>query len=329
MYIQWKSAIHVLLLFKGTQTVEKALLDSGATENFLDRRTVARLKLPIKQLKDPRWVYNVDGSNNKAGQIMHECQLKLNYGAKELEQRFFVSDLGVDQALLGYPFLREFNPKIDWTKGQLQEAKGVIVQNTHMNTMRWSAAKEVLHIQRDAIKQMGKPKKGEAIYMQRTTFATQWAAKNEKANNEPEIPDEYKRHAIIFSEQAAKRFPPSREENMAIKFISGAPTNIDCKVYPLNRDETNWLITQIGKELDMGYIKPESSPITSPTFLVPKKQPGQYQMVVDYRKVNDITEKDHYTMANAETELDKLKGKKVFTKFDIRAGYNNILIEGD
>jgi hypothetical protein len=114
---------------------------------------------------------------------------------------------------------------------------------------------------------------------------------------------------------------------MAIKFIPGAPTNIDCKVYPLNRDETNWLITQIRKELDMGYIKPGSSPITLPTFLVPKKQPGQYRMVVDYRKVNDITEKDHYTMANAETELDKLKGKKVFTKFNIRAGYNNILIE--
>jgi hypothetical protein len=53
MYIQQKLAIHVPLLFKGTQTVEKALLDSGATENFLDRRTVARLKLPIKQLKDP------------------------------------------------------------------------------------------------------------------------------------------------------------------------------------------------------------------------------------------------------------------------------------
>jgi hypothetical protein len=145
--------------------VEKALLNSGATENFLDRRMVARLKLPMKQLKDLQWVYNVDGSNNKAGQITHECQLKMNYGGKELEQRFFVSDLGADHALLGYPFLREFNPKINWAKGQLQEAKGVIVQSAQNSTIRWSAAKEVLRIQRDAIKQMGKPKKGEAIYM--------------------------------------------------------------------------------------------------------------------------------------------------------------------
>jgi hypothetical protein len=89
----------------------------------------------------------------------------MNYGGKELEQWFFVSDLGADHALLGYPFLREFNPKVDWAKGQLQEAKGVIIQNAQNNTEWWSAAKEVLCIQRDAIKQIGKPKKGKAIYM--------------------------------------------------------------------------------------------------------------------------------------------------------------------
>src|SRR6266850_6700507 len=50
-------------------------------------------------------------------------------------------------------------------------------------------------------------------------------------------------------------------------------------------------------------------------------------MVINYHKVNDMTIKDHYTMANMETELDKLKSKKVFTKFNIRAGYNNIIIE--
>ena len=50
-------------------------------------------------------------------------------------------------------------------------------------------------------------------------------------------------------------------------------------------------------------------------------------MVVNYWKVNDITIKYHYTMANAETKLDKLKSKKVFTKFNIRVGYNNIIIE--
>ena len=40
-----------------------------------------------------------------------------------------------------------------------------------------------------------------------------------------------------------------------------------------------------------------------------------------------MTEKDHYTMANGEVELDKLKNKRLFTQFDIRAGYDNIIIE--
>ena len=87
------------------------------------------------------------------------------------------------------------------------------------------------------------------------------------------------------------------------------------------------MIKQIGEELDRNFIKEGASPIVSPTFLVPKKQKGDYRMVVDYRKVNDMTEKDHYTMANGEVELDKLKNKRLFMQFDIRAGYNNIIIE--
>src|SRR6266850_324139 len=102
-----------------------------------------------------------------------------------------------------------------------------------------------------------------------------------------------------------------------MKFIPGAPTNLDCKVYPLNHKELNWMIKRIGEELDMGYIKEGNSLIVSPTFTIPKKQPGQFRMVVDYCKVNDMTVKDHYTMANVETKLGKLKSKKIFIKFDI------------
>ena len=276
-----------------------------------------RLKLTTHTLKEPRYVYNVDGSNNKAGQITHSCQLELTYGGKNMKQQSFISDLGQDQALLGYPFLREFNPQVNWTQGKLHEAKGIIVQQNIYAPKR-NIACEIIRIQHEAIKQVGPLKPGKTIYMRQTTFATQWAVAAEKGKQkEPQIPEEYEQHKIVFSEEAAKRFPPSCDENMKIKFIPGAPTNLDCKVYPLNHNKLNWMIKRIGEELDMGYIKEGDSPIVSPTFTVPKKQPGQFQMVVDYHKVNDMTIKDHYTMANAETELDKLKSKKIFMKFDI------------
>ncbi len=46
-----------------------SLLDSGATENFLNLEYVKWLHLPIKQMPYPRKLFNVDGTKNKAGQL--------------------------------------------------------------------------------------------------------------------------------------------------------------------------------------------------------------------------------------------------------------------
>jgi hypothetical protein len=114
---------------------------------------------------------------------------------------------------------------------------------------------------------------------------------------------------------------------MRIKFIPNAPGELDCKIYPLNQQELETLCKYLAEELAKGFIKDGSSPYTSPTFYILKKDKGEYCLVADYRKLNDITIKDHYPMPNVQTELDKLKGKHLFTKFDVRVGYNNIQIE--
>ena len=49
-------------------------------------------------------------------------------------------------------------------------------------------------------------------------------------------------------------------------------------------------------------------------------------MVIDYRKLNDITKKDFYLLPNLWTELEKLFKHSLFSKFDVCAGYNNIWI---
>jgi hypothetical protein len=50
-------------------------------------------------------------------------------------------------------------------------------------------------------------------------------------------------------------------------------------------------------------------------------------MVIDYWKLNDITVPNKYYMPDTRTELDKLKGKWLFSKFNIKNGYHNILID--
>ena len=52
---------------------EVALLDSGATENFMDMETWKRIGIGRKPLVKPIKVYNVDGTENKQGEMMHFC----------------------------------------------------------------------------------------------------------------------------------------------------------------------------------------------------------------------------------------------------------------
>ena len=50
---------------KGIEIVEEGLLDSGATEKFIDQNYARRKGLKMKLLKTPIKVYNVDGTPNK------------------------------------------------------------------------------------------------------------------------------------------------------------------------------------------------------------------------------------------------------------------------
>jgi hypothetical protein len=105
--------------FKGTQE-HLALVDSGAMENFMDPATVKKLKLGTKKLKYPIPVRNIDGTNNRAGHITDYIDLIMTQGAKKVPTKFYVTNLGGDRAILGYPWLRDFNPDIDWPTGKLK-----------------------------------------------------------------------------------------------------------------------------------------------------------------------------------------------------------------
>jgi hypothetical protein len=65
-----------------------ALVDSGATECFIDTKTAQRWGLPTRRLVYPRKIYNVDGTENKAGKITRSCMLRVRKGNKQALSRF-------------------------------------------------------------------------------------------------------------------------------------------------------------------------------------------------------------------------------------------------
>jgi hypothetical protein len=75
---------------------EMGLLDTGATESFIDHKTVIRLYLGTQKLAVPRPVYNVDGSANQHGTIAHVTHLLVTQGHKKQRVPFYVTNLGQD-----------------------------------------------------------------------------------------------------------------------------------------------------------------------------------------------------------------------------------------
>jgi len=82
----------------------------------------------------------------------------------------------------------------------------------------------------------------------------------------------------------------------------------------------------VESQLKKGYIRPLKSLQTSLVLFVPKKD-GKRRMIQDYCYVNKGTTKNSYPLPLISELIDSMGTKKVFTKIDLRWGYNNVQIK--
>jgi hypothetical protein len=90
------------------------LLNLGATENFISKDLAYQLWLPITRLHQPRPLFNIDGTKNCKGNITRYTDLEIQTGHKHRRMRFFLTDLGSQQMILGYPWFSAMQPQINW-----------------------------------------------------------------------------------------------------------------------------------------------------------------------------------------------------------------------
>ena len=81
--------------------------------------------------------------------------------------------------------------------------------------------------------------------------------------------------------------------------------------------------------MDKGHIRPSKSQYASPFFFIKKKN-GKLHPVQDYRAINKYTVRNNYPLPLIQTLIQDLSGAHLYTKLDVRWGYNNVCIkEGD
>ena len=82
----------------------------------------------------------------------------------------------------------------------------------------------------------------------------------------------------------------------------------------------------VKEQLRKGYIRLSKSLQMAPVFFVEKKD-SKKRMVQDYRYLNEWTIKNNYPLPLISDILENIRTKKLFTKMDLRWGYNNIRIK--
>jgi len=98
------------------------------------------------------------------------------------------------------------------------------------------------------------------------------------------------------------------------------------RIYPLSKNKREEVQNFVEDQLRKRYIRPSKSPQMLPVFFVGKKDRSK-QMVMDYRNLNDQTVKNNYSLPLITDLINNMGSKKVFTKIDLRWGFNNVRIK--
>ncbi|KAG1095701.1 hypothetical protein G6F40_012350 [Rhizopus arrhizus] len=146
---------------------------------------------------------------------------------------------------------------------------------------------------------------------------------DDEDEDEEMVPEEMK-------EMVESRFADCFVENSGLGKVKGFEHKIVLKPdatpvrsvpFRLTWEENEFLEKELNSMLELGIIRPsKSGAYSSPCFFV-KKKDGSRRMVLDYRKLNQMTVSNAYPLPLISELLDSLGGAKFFTTMDMAFGY--------
>jgi len=113
--------IMVQIRLHGTkrQVTINAMIDSGATEDFIDKGFCSKYNIRTTQAKTTREVYLANGQPSAMGPITHTAKVPMDIGSHRELATFQVAKLPNHEVTLGMPWLKQHSPRIDWGQGKI------------------------------------------------------------------------------------------------------------------------------------------------------------------------------------------------------------------
>jgi hypothetical protein len=288
------------------------LIDGGDSHNFIDSALLQRRHIPDVEFEGFR-VEVAGGRTMPCDRYIPG--MKLTLGRHDLAQDFYVMDLPDTNIILGVQWLSTLGPittnyktmEMSFTK---ENGKKVVLRGMSGNTPRVVTAKRMEAIFR----------REDIAYVVECRISVRVDKKGE-THYSPEIQRIINKHNKVFG-LIPPGAPPDRGFEHIIELEEGAKPVITTPYkHPKKyKDEIEKAIKEL---LDMGHIRPSSSPFASSVVLV-KKKDGTMRMCIDYRALNKKTIKNRYPIPRIDELLDELHGAIYFTKIDLRSGYHQI-----
>ena len=178
-----------------------ALVDSGATDNFIHPNFAVQMGLKPAKLEHPHKIWNVDNTENKAGMITHYLELDVETKGIHKEMCFLITNIGKEDILLGYPWLATYEPKFRWKDATIgEDALSIIIRsvNPRMPQLRPIIAKATTEAIKARIVQQLKTQS--CI----KTTSTNLAIAAEQHTKKVEIPPQYQKFAKVFSKEESQ-----------------------------------------------------------------------------------------------------------------------------
>jgi len=285
----------------------KALLDSGVTGMFMDKKMAAKHRFRLQKLERPIAVRNVDGMDNSGKAITHQVEVNMYYKGHVERMRMDVCDLGKTDMILGMLWLQAHNPEINWETGEVKMTrcpplygrtrprgveKGKRVTTLEEERMvRWTV---------DDKEDWGREEELEVDHRKVDKMVSKRFLKWRK----------------VFGKIESERMPTRKIWDHAIDLKEMFKPQKG-RIYPLSKDEREEVQKFVDDQLRKGYIRPSKSPQMSPVFFVGKKD-RKKRMVMDYYSLNEQTIKNNYPLPLITDLIDNMGSKKVFTKMDLQ-----------
>jgi hypothetical protein len=233
-----------------------ALVDCGATANFVSQDLVNQLTLKTFRLEEPVPVVLADQGNTKLQSRQVVKNLKFKIQDFQDSSDFLVVPTQYD-IVLGKPWLDRHNPHVDWPSNSLHFEDNIVLKDISLSSLETKIEDKLKHQDQDM----------ESLL---------------------------KEYADVFPEDLPEELPPPRPVDHEIE-LEPLSTPTFGPTYKMSVSESAELKKQVEDLLKKGFIRPSKSPFGAPVLFV-KKANGKLRMCIDYRALNKITIKNRYAL---------------------------------